>query len=99
MIRRAAIVGMIAGAATAAATAALASTVRCIDTPIFYYPLAVIWASLGIASIAAGAAIAPVPTRRRYAVPLLLIGVVLVAVALVGPPYRTCSQFMMLVPR
>jgi len=98
MIRRAATVGMIAGAATAAATAALASTVRCIDTPVFYYPLAVIWASVGIASIAAGAAIA-VPTRRRYAVPLLLIGVVLVAVALVGPPYRTCSQFMMLVPR
>ena len=99
MIWRAATVGVIAGAATAAATAALASTVRCIDTPVFYYPLALVWASVGIASIAAGAAMASVPGGRRLAIALLLIGVVLAAVALVGPPYRTCSQFMMLVPR
>ncbi len=99
MIWRAATVGVIAGAATAAATVALASTVRCIDTPVFYYPLAVVWASVGSAFIAAGAAMASVPGGRRLAVPLLLIGVVLAAVALVGPPYRTCSQFVMLVPR
>jgi hypothetical protein len=86
-------VGVIAGAATAAATAALGNTVRCIDTPVFYYPLALIWASLGATAIAAGAAITPVPTGLRVAVPLLLIGIVLLAIALVGPPYRTCSQF------
>lgn len=92
MKRRAAIVGVIAGAATAAASAALASTVRCIDSPVFYYPLALIWASLGVAAIAAGASMT-VPAVRRVAIPLLFIGIVLLAIALVGPPYRTCAQF------
>jgi hypothetical protein len=35
----------------------------------------------------------PVSTGRRVAIPLLVIGIVLLAVALVGPPYRTCAQF------
>jgi cell division protein FtsW (lipid II flippase) len=93
MKRRAAIVGVIAGVATAVASAALASTVRCIDSPVFYYPQALIWASLGVAAIAAGAAMTPAPAGRRVAIPLLVIGVVLLAIALVGPPYRTCAQF------
>lgn len=93
MIRRVATVGILAGAVTAAATAAFASTIRCIDTPVFYYPVALIWASLGVTAIAAGPALAPVPAGRRLAIPLLLIGVFLVAVALVGPPYRSCGQF------
>jgi cell division protein FtsW (lipid II flippase) len=92
-MRRAVLVGLIAGAATAAASAALASTVRCIDTAVFFYPPALGWASLGVAAIAAGAALTPVSTSRRVAIPLLVIGIVLLAIALVGPPYRTCAQF------
>jgi peptidoglycan/LPS O-acetylase OafA/YrhL len=99
VIRRTATVGIIAGAVTAAATAAFATTIRCIDTPVFYYPPALILASLGVAAIAAGAGMHAVPAGRRLAIPLLLVGVVVVAVALVGPPYRTCSQFLMFAPR
>jgi hypothetical protein len=99
VIRRAATLGIVAGAVTAVATAALASTIRCIDTPVFYYPPALIWASLGIAAIAAGATLDPLPSGRRFAIPLLLMGVVLVAAALIGPPYRTCSQFLLFAPR
>jgi cell division protein FtsW (lipid II flippase) len=92
-MRRAVLVGLIAGAATAAASAALASTVRCIDTAVFFYPPALVWASLGVAAIAAGAALTPVSTGRRVAIPLLVIGIALLAIALIGPPYRTCAQF------
>jgi peptidoglycan/LPS O-acetylase OafA/YrhL len=90
MKRRAASVGVVTGVATAAAAAVLANTVRCIDTAVFYYPPALIWASLGVA---AGAAMVPAPAGRRIAIPLLIVGIVLLAIALVGPPYRTCAQF------
>jgi hypothetical protein len=93
VIRRAVLVGFIAGAGTAAASAALASTVRCIDTAVFFYPPALLWASLGVGAIAAGAAMASYPTGRRLAIVLLVIGTVLLATALAGPPYRTCAQF------
>ena len=86
-------VGVMAGVATAAATAALASTVRCIETAVFYYPPTLIWASLGVAGIAGGAAMASAPAGRRVAIPVMVIGIVLLAVAMVGPPYRTCAQF------
>ena len=92
-MRRAVVVGFIAGAGTAAASAALATTVRCIDTAVFFYPPALLWASLGVGAIAAGAAMTPSPTGRRVAIPLLVIGIVLLATALVVPPYRTCAQF------
>jgi len=93
MKRRVAIVGMIAGAATAVASAALATSVRCIDTAVFYYPPALLWASLGVTAMSAGAALTSDPTGRRVGIPLLIIGIVLLAVALVGPPYRSCAQF------
>ena len=92
MQRRAALVGVVAGVATAAAAAALATTVRCIDTAVFYYPPALIWASLGVTALAAGASTVSLSANRRVAIPLLVIGIVLLSVALVGPPYRNCAQ-------
>ena len=92
-MRRAAIIGVLTGAATAVASAALSGLVRCIDTPVFYYPPALIWASLGVIAITSGAAMASAPGGRRAAIPTLLIGIVLLVTALIGPPYRTCSQF------
>ena len=90
---RAATVGVIAGIATAAVAAAFASTVRCIDTAVFYYPPALIWASLGVAAIAGGASVASAPAGRRVAIAMMVIGILVLAVALVGPPYRSCAQF------
>jgi hypothetical protein len=67
--------------------------VRCIDTGVFFYPPALVWASLGVAAIASGAAMAAVPRGRGLAIAVLVIGIFLLAMALVGPPYRTCAQF------
>jgi hypothetical protein len=92
-IRTATIVSVISGTATAVGIAQLSGLGRCIDSPAFYFPLTLIWAALGVSAITFGAAMTSVPAAWRIAIPALIIGVILLVTALIGPPYRTCGQF------
>jgi len=73
--------------------------VRCIDTPVFYYPPALIGAAVAVGIVTIGAATAREPGRVRLGVLLIALGVLVLAVVIVGPPYRTCGQFQIFTPR
>ena len=93
LLLRAAAVGVASGVATAAGTAYFGDLVKCFDTSVFYNQQALISGSLGVAAISFGAALFSGAGSRRLAIPSLILGVILIIAALVGPPYRTCEQF------
>lgn len=87
-----------AAAATAVVTAGLliAASRRCIDTPEFYNwaPLAYAWA--GSAALVIGAL--TMRTSSRLAVPLLVLGVILLGVAIGSPSFKGCDRFQFFRP-
>ena len=69
---------------------------RCIDSPEFFNwtPLAFAWA--GSAAVVIGAL--TLRTNTRVAVPLLVLGAILLGVVIGGPPFKGCEQFQMFRP-
>lgn len=92
MVARAAAAGAVAGLVVAALAAFLANAMRCIDTPAFYEPRALVWAGLGTGAIVTGWVLLGAG-RARVALPVLLIGLALASYAIVTPPYKACGQF------
>ncbi|TMC29327.1 MAG: hypothetical protein E6J19_05285 [Chloroflexi bacterium] len=87
---RALVVGACAGLLIAGLAALLANAFRCIDSPAFYDPGALVWAALGAGALAAGAVF--IGSRHsRPGAALAVMGVTLLAYAIVGPPYKACA--------
>ena len=92
-LRAAARLGAFAGLATAGLAVAFSGAIRCIDSPVFYYPPALVWAGVGVALLTFGGATV-LTGARSGAVLALLVGIVALSVALTGPPFRTCTEFL-----
>ena len=91
--RVAALLGAFAGLATAGVALALSWSLRCIDSAVIYYPPALVWAGIGVALLTFGGAtlLARAP---RLGAATLVTGVAGLSVALAGPPFRTCTDFV-----
>jgi len=86
-------VGVLAAAGTAAFAALLSNVVRCIDSGPFYAPVVLAWAAGGTGLLAAGSSL--VGSRRTFpGAALVLVGLVVLAYAVAGPPYKSCGQFL-----
>jgi hypothetical protein len=72
---------------------AFSGAARCIDTPVFYHPPALVGAAIGVGLIATGAATMIGAGRAWLGILLLSIGVVLLSAVLSGAPFRACGQF------
>lgn len=92
-MRRAAILGVAAGAAAALTAVAVSTAARCIDTPAFYNMWPLVSGSVGVAAIVAGSLAYTAPRAMRIA--LTALGVGLVAGAFAVEPFKACAQFSM----
>jgi hypothetical protein len=66
---------------------------RCIDTLTFLNPAPLVLGGIGVAVATASAALLGSGTRRAAGLTGLLAGSVLLALALLAPPYHGCGAF------
>jgi hypothetical protein len=92
-MRRAAIFGVAAGAATALSAAAISTAARCIDTPAFYNTWPLASGSVGVAAIVAGSLAYAAPRALRIA--LVAIGIWLIAASFAVAAFKACAQYSM----
>jgi hypothetical protein len=90
---RAAVLGVVSGAATALTAVAVSTAAKCIDTPAFYNMWPLVNGSVGVAAIVAGSLAFAAPRALRIVV--MAIGVALVAGAFAFAPFKACAQFSM----
>jgi hypothetical protein len=100
-IARTAGLGLLAGvlAPTAAVVLSALGLNACFDSPAFFYTTPLVHAGLAVALMTASAAALGAEIFRGVALRamltlVLLIGVVLLADVLTGPPYHSCGQFV-----
>ena len=88
--------GLIAATGVVVVGLLVAAARRCIDTPEFFNwtPLAYAWA--GSAALVIGAL--TMRTNSRLAVPLIVLGAILLGVAIGGPSYKGCERFQIFRP-
>jgi hypothetical protein len=93
---RSVIIGAAVATGVVAAGLLVAAAHRCIDTPEFYNwtPLAYAWA--GSAALVIGAL--TLRTNSRLALPLLVLGAILIGYVIGGPTFKGCEQFQMFRP-
>lgn len=70
----------------------VAGAYRCIDSPEVYYPPTLGYAWAGVALVFLGAT-QLAQSRRGVWVAIVLVGLLLLAFSLTGPPFKTCGQF------
>src|SRR2546428_4342376 len=92
VIRRALLLGALAGAIVASFAILLANAVRCIDSPEFYDATVLVWVALGTGATVTGSIFIGAD-RVRLALPFILGGLIAIAYAIVGPAYKACGQF------
>ena len=89
---RALLAGVLAAVGLAALAILLANAVRCIDSGPFDDPRAVVWTATGAGLLTAGAVVFG-SGRMRVGATVALIGLLVLAYGIVGPPYKSCGQF------
>lgn len=89
---KAAATSLAAAVVGAGLSVALDSAYRCIDTPAFFYPQALAYAWVGAGLLLFGGALLG-RGPRTISVGAVAVGVLLLAFALTGPPFKACGQF------